>query len=66
MKKPLDDWKKIGKKKNSGYATTLNKLGELYYDFLGDFSKSQEYYNQALEIGKLIFNMIHLLRSLKV
>ena len=54
-KRSLDDWKKIGKKKNSGYATTLYKLGELYYD-LGDFSKSEEYYTQALEIRQLIFS----------
>jgi tetratricopeptide (TPR) repeat protein len=53
--KTLKSWKKIGQKKSSGYATALNKIGEFYYD-LGDFYKSQEYYNQALEIRQLIFN----------
>ena len=51
----MDSWKKIGMKQSSGYATTLNKLGELYHD-LENFSQAEEYYNQALQIRQLIFD----------
>ena len=51
----MTSWKKVSGKKSSGYATALNKLGELYHD-INDLSQAEKYYNQALEIRQIIFN----------
>ncbi len=41
-------YESIGYKK--GVATSLNNIGSIYFDDLGDFAKALDYYSQALEI----------------